>query len=67
MVTLNFASGLLNILPGRGLINEVDPAKPFSRHRLSGQIKHQEHLATALWTGKRRWWFNDGHHLVSSS
>ncbi len=43
MVTLNFASGLLNILPGRGLINEVDPAKPFSRHRLSGQIKHQEH------------------------
>ncbi len=37
MVTLNFASGLLNILPGRGLINEVDPAKPFSRHRLSGR------------------------------
>lgn len=48
MVTLNFASGLLNILPGRGLINEVDPAKPFSRHRLSGQIKHQEHRYGAV-------------------
>ena len=67
VVTLNVTSRLRDILPGRRLINKVDCAKPLGGDRLPGQIKHQQDLVTALWTGKRRWWFNHGHHLISSS
>ena len=55
------------VLPGGILINLGEVTQPFGRHGLPGQIKHQEHLATALWTGKHRWWFNHCHHPVSSS
>jgi len=67
MITLNFAPRLRDILLGRRLIHLVEPDQLLRRDGLSRKIEHQEHLATALWTGKRRWWFNHCHHLVSSS